>query len=186
VERVARVIAVLPKAQGSWNIDQTVDLVAQDERQQTIDSVDVEPSKVHVEIILKRAEVSKSVLLSAQMIGSPAAGYVVTGYQFQPSMVTINGTQEALRAISSITVPIQIDPELKQGFDHMVQITAPPGTSLNPADAADIHVRVDVSPISNAQATPAPATAPTPAAIPNAAPPMPPQTTPVPTGKEPL
>ena len=130
IRRVARVIAVVPKTEAAGSIDQNVDLVAQDKQWQNVDTVEIQPSRVQVHIGLRLAETTKSVLLSADVKGKPAPGFVVTNYAFRPVALTVVGTEDVLRAISSLTVPVNIDTRANHAVTLTVHPILPAGATL--------------------------------------------------------
>lgn len=144
VARVARVIAVVPKAQGAWEVnDQAVDLIAQNASEQTVDTVQIDPPRVQVHIGLRQALTSKALLLSAVMTDTPAAGCVISGYSFLPPMVTVSGTQLALANRSSLTIPVSVA-GATASFTRTVPVRLPSGLKFdNPAEQS-VRVTVEV------------------------------------------
>jgi YbbR domain-containing protein len=178
VAQVARVIAVVPRAQSAWDINQTVDLIAQNQRQQTVDTVLIEPTRVQVRLGLRRAPTTKSVLLSAEMQGAPAPGFTIAGYEFRPSMVSVTGTQEALSTRSALTVPVDVT-GARASFSRTIHVSPPSGIQYQNAADADVRVQIDVRPVGGVGAlvppvivSPSPKSpTPAPAEVPTTAPP---------------
>ncbi len=143
VARVGRIIAQVENTDNSRAVESDVLLSAQDLHKQGVDTVQIEPSRVHVSVALKKAQGAKAVLLSALMTGSPAPGYVVVGYTFSPPLVTITGTQTLLAARSSLTVPLVID-GIEASETRTVKVVPPAGLMLQNVEDSAVRVRLDV------------------------------------------
>jgi YbbR domain-containing protein len=163
VARVARAVAVVRTGQSTGDIYQQVDVIAQTQRQQPVEAVQIDPPRVQVRMVLRRAAASKAVLLSAQVEGTPAPGFAVMGYTFTPQTVTLSGTQEELAARSALAVPISVT-GLSAPTTRNVRLTLPAGLSLRNSADATVRVRIDVRPIIG----PVAPTQPTPKASPTA------------------
>ena len=142
VARVGRIIAQVAN-DNSRAVDTSVLVSAQDLRKQGVDTVQIEPARVRIVVPLKKAQGEKSVLLSALMTGSPAPGFVVVGYAFSPTMITMTGTQTLLAARSSLTVPVEID-NLSETETRLIKITPPAGLMLASPKQSTVRVRLDV------------------------------------------
>lgn len=147
VSRVARVVAIVRGGQGTGDIVQQADLIAQTESQQQVDSVEFARSRVQVRVPLRRTAASKTLLLSATLQGAPAPGFAVVGYTFDPLTVTLSGPQERLSRWSSLPVPVSVD-GLKQNTVRTVRLTLPPGLTMRDPSETLVHVHVEIQPVS--------------------------------------
>jgi YbbR domain-containing protein len=143
VERVVRVVANLNNSDGAGAVERTVPVVAQDERDQVLGGVTIEPTRVHVALTLRKAPATKSLILSAELSGTPDASVRVSGYRFSPASVTVRGEISALAALSSLSVPISVE-KLRQTTTQRLTITPPPGIEL--VGAPQVSLTIDVQP----------------------------------------
>lgn len=153
VARVGRIIAQVENTDNSRAIESDVLLSAQDLHKQGVDTVQIEPARVHVSVDLKKSQGAKSVLLSAMMTGSPAPGFVVVGYTFAPPMLTITGSQTLLASRSSLTVSLVVD-GVSQSEVRTVKIVPPAGLMLQNPEQSSVRVRLDVRRIAPSRSIP--------------------------------
>ncbi|MES2460765.1 MAG: CdaR family protein [Armatimonadota bacterium] len=156
VIRVQRVVANLDTSGAPGAISQDVELVAQDVKQEPVENVQIVPKQVRASLGLKKTPSTKTVLLSIELIGNPAPGYEISGYDFFPNVVTVSGSQELLASRSSLRVPVDVD-GLKAGTNKTVIIQPPSGLRVVGGDAA-VRLRLNVRPV--ATASPAPSATP--------------------------
>ncbi|MBC8101641.1 MAG: hypothetical protein H7Z41_03540 [Cytophagales bacterium] len=145
VGRVARVVANLDTSGTPGAINQEIELVAQDVKQQAVESVTVVPSKVRATLGLKKTPATKTVLLSADLNGTPAPGYYIAGYRFWPNTLTISGSQDLLASRSSLSVPVDVD-GIRASAARTVRVQPPSGLTVV-GTSATVHLRLDVQPI---------------------------------------
>ena len=158
VGRVWRVVANVDTSGTPGAISQDVELVAQDIKQQAIDSVQIVPNHVRVTLGLKKTPSTKTVLLSIKLNGTPDPRYEISGYSFVPNTVTISGAQEMLASQSSLVIPVDVD-GLRESTTRSVTIQPPSGLRVV-GGSATVKLRLDVKPI--ATASPAPPIKPSP------------------------
>jgi YbbR domain-containing protein len=84
-------------------------LKAQDAKEQAISNVRIEPSRVLVTLAMRKTTLRKKLLLSADIKGSPAPGYTLSGYTFTPNMIEVDGDAASLESLSAITLPVEIN-----------------------------------------------------------------------------
>lgn len=167
VEKVTRVVASLDNADEPGAIERTVDVVAQDNRDQRVEGVTIAPERVRVQLLLQKTPSSKALVLSAVLTGTPAPGYRVVGYRFSPSSASVIGDQVILEPLSAMDIPVSVE-GLSATTTRRVTLVAPNGTRLNSPNAANVTLEVRALPaISGTRApTPSPTPKPTPTATP--------------------
>jgi YbbR domain-containing protein len=151
VNKVARVVAILEDTEGAGAINRSVELVAQDKRQEVVQGVEIMPSRVQVSLGLKKTPASKSLLLSAQIVGAPAPGFALINYTFSPSAVTVSGAQEVLASRSSLEVPVEID-GIQKSETRTVVLPTLPGMTLQ--GEKSVRIRLEVRPVARPVSTP--------------------------------
>ena len=86
-----------------------VDLVPVDIDGRRVESVELDPSTVRVQIDVSTLETSRTVPIRPLVTGAPAAGFEVGTVTAEPSVVTLRGSPEVLAAIGEIlTEPISL------------------------------------------------------------------------------
>ncbi len=109
VARVVRAIATVPNDPTAIDVDQDVDVVPVDERNEPVAPVDVEPARVRIRIHVGTLAVTRSVPVQVNYTGVPAPGYSVRQAAATPVAVTIlgpAGTVGGVRAIPTGTVDL--------------------------------------------------------------------------------
>lgn len=113
-----------------------VDLVPVDVDGRRVESVELNPSTVRVQIDVSTVETSRTVPIRPLLTGAPAAGFEVGTVSADPSVVTLRGAPEVLAAIGEVlTQPISLS-----GGETTLRATGslviPDGARLaDPADA---------------------------------------------------
>lgn len=86
-----------------------VDLVPVDIDGRRVDSVELNPSTVRVDIEVSTVETSRTVAIRPLLTGAPAAGFEVGTVTADPSVVTLRGAPEVLATIGEVlTQPISL------------------------------------------------------------------------------
>jgi YbbR domain-containing protein len=86
-----------------------VDLVPVDINGRRVESVELNPSTVRVEIEVSTVETSRTVAIRPLLTGAPAAGFEVGTVTADPSVVTLRGAPEVLAVIGEVlTQPISL------------------------------------------------------------------------------
>ena len=152
VERVERVVALLNNTGSSGAVDREVPVVAQDDKQQVISSVALQPAKVRVSLTLRQAPATKTVVLSAELFGEPAAGVHLSSYQFVPSTVIVRGEPAVLSQLSALRIPVSVAGLAKTETRKLV-LPQPPGITLTGSRSAQLTLKVSL-PAPNPTPTP--------------------------------
>lgn len=140
VESVSARVAIDPTG---INVDGEVDLVALDARGDLVAPVDIEPDRVHVTIIVGRESASRSLPVTPDLSGSPAAGWSVRSVTVEPIVVTVRGPLDAVAAMTSIpTAPIALGGR-KADLTTTVDLVAPQGVEV--VDGGQVRVTVVIS-----------------------------------------
>jgi hypothetical protein len=140
VESVSARVAIDPTG---INVDGEVDLVALDARGDLVAPVDIEPDRVHVTIIVGRESASRSLPVTPDLSGSPAAGWSVRSVTVEPIVVTVRGPLDAVAAMTSIqTAPIALAGR-RADLTTTVDLVAPQGVEV--VDGGQVRVTVVIS-----------------------------------------
>jgi YbbR domain-containing protein len=87
-----------------------VPLVPVDIDGREVESVELEPATIQVEIDVRAVETSKTVPIRPVLTGSPAEGFQVNSVSVEPSVITIFGPPNAVEEITEITTePLVLD-----------------------------------------------------------------------------
>jgi YbbR domain-containing protein len=109
LRRVDRALATVRIDPSGIDCCGQVDLVPVDIDGRRVDSVDLNPSTVRVEIDVSTVETSRTVPIRPLLTGAPAAGFEVGTVTADPSVVTLRGAPEVLAAIGEVlTEPISL------------------------------------------------------------------------------
>lgn len=148
VRRVRRVVADVQNTTDRGAIDREVKVTAQDEKSRQVEGVTITPDTVRVAIDLERQPTTKTLLLSLSQQGKPAPGFELYDYALSPSLVTVRGSQDALRALSTLSVRIDVT-GIAESTTRTVTIDAPPGITIDGSD--QVRVRLEVRAIAGSQ-----------------------------------
>jgi len=103
------------------DVDQDVELVAVDDVGNAVAQVRLEPATARVTIPVFSDRLSKTLPISPQISGTPAAGFELATASVSPRFVTVEGDVDELEALLSIdTAPISVS-----GFSSSQDVDAP-------------------------------------------------------------
>jgi YbbR domain-containing protein len=109
LDRVDRALATVRIDPSGIDCCGLVDLMAVDIDGRRVESVELNPSTVRVQIDVNTVETSRTVPIRPLLIGAPAAGFEVGTVTADPSVVTLRGAPEVLSAIAEVlTEPISL------------------------------------------------------------------------------
>lgn len=109
LDRVDRALATVRIDPSGIDCCGQVDLVPVDIDGRRVESVELDPSTVRVQIDVSTLETSRTVPIRPLVTGAPAAGFEVGTVTAEPSVVTLRGSPEVLAAIGEIlTEPISL------------------------------------------------------------------------------
>ncbi|MEO8251591.1 MAG: CdaR family protein [Chloroflexota bacterium] len=128
LHRVDRALARVRIDQSGIDCCGQVDLVPVDIDGRRVESVELNPSSVRVQIDVSTVETSRTVPIRPLLTGAPAAGFEVGAVTADPSVVTLRGAPAVLAAIGEVlTEPISLS-----GSNATLRAT---GTLVMPAGA---------------------------------------------------
>lgn len=136
LRRVDRALATVRIDPSGIDCCGQVDLVPVDTDGRMVESVELNPSTVRVQIDVSTVETSRTVPIRPLLTGAPAPGFEVGTVSADPSVVTLRGPPQVLAAIAEVlTQPISLS-----GSDTTLRATGslviPDGARLaDPADA---------------------------------------------------
>ena len=151
VERVDRVVALLDNTTGAGAVEREVPVVAQDEKEQVVTTILLKPARVRVTLALRKAPATKALLLSPQLLGSPAFGVRLTDYRFTPATVTVRGETASLATLTALSVPVSVE-GLSHSETRQITLSPPPGVTIT----AEQTVRLTLTVQEGAPPSPAP------------------------------
>lgn len=144
LHRVDRALATVRIDESGIDCCGQVELVPVDIVGRRVDSVELNPSTVRVEIDVSTVETSRTVPIRPLLTGAPAAGFEVGAVTAEPSVVTLRGAPEVLAAIAEVlTEPISL-----AGADATLRapstLVMPDGARLADPAAAEPTVVVQI------------------------------------------
>jgi YbbR domain-containing protein len=131
--RVVRAVAHVQVFESGIDVRQpSVDLVPVDVDGQEVQSVELNPATVSVEIDVRAVETSKTVPIRPVLNGSPGPGNEGTSVTVEPAVVTIFGSPTALAEVTDVpTEPISIN-DATDTLKRDAALVLPDGTRTAP------------------------------------------------------
>jgi YbbR domain-containing protein len=109
VDQVTQATATIDVSGFTDNVDQSVRLVPRNDKGELIVGPTLTPALTGVTIGIQQQKFSRSVAVSPQPNGAPAAGYNIVSVSVSPPTVTISGSQSLINGTTTIpTKPIDI------------------------------------------------------------------------------
>lgn len=106
-----------------------------------VSDVTIDPPSVQATVTVNR--IGRTVSIVADIVGSPPAGYRVTGSTVSPSFVVVDGPPDALNQLILIsTAPIDVSGQTAPLSKLGVQLVMPPGIRL--VDQVTVNVQVQI------------------------------------------
>jgi YbbR domain-containing protein len=91
------------------DVDQNVELVPVDDVGDAVAQVDLDPPAARVSIPVSSDSQTRTLPVSPQVTGSPAAGFEISSVTVEPAIITVEGDIDDLEALASIdTEPISV------------------------------------------------------------------------------
>jgi YbbR domain-containing protein len=91
------------------DVDQNVELVPVDDVGDAVAQVDLDPPAARVTIPVSSDSQTRTLPVSPQVTGSPAAGFEISSVTVEPAIITVEGDLDELEALASIdTEPISV------------------------------------------------------------------------------
>lgn len=124
------------------DLAQAFRLQASDVLGRRVEGVELEPSVTNVRIPIRQVQFSRLLTVSPVLIGSPAAGYNVTGVSAEPVAVTVLGSQEALANLSVVrTRPVSLEGATADVLTT-VALDLPAGVTVSGSSNVQVTVRI--------------------------------------------
>ena len=109
LDRVDRALATVRIDPSGIDCCGQIDLIPVDIDGRRVESVELNPSTVRIDIDVSTVETSRTVPIRPLVTGAPAAGFEVGTVTAEPSVVTLRGSPEVLAAIGEVlTEPISL------------------------------------------------------------------------------
>lgn len=142
LRRVDRALATVRIDESGIDCCGQVDLVPVDIDGRRVESVELNPATVRIEIDVSTVETSRTVAIRPLLVGAPAAGFEVETVSAEPAVVTLRGAPDVLAAITEVqTEPISLAGS-KATLRPTAALVLPPGARL--ADPADAEITVAI------------------------------------------
>lgn len=146
VQRVEEAVAEVSLEGAKTSISQPFLLKPYSVGAAEVDGVSLEPSAASVEILIRQVVFYQSLAVSAQVAGTPAAGYWITGVTTDPAVVTVVGPRDVVEAIKSVkTLPVDIS-SATENAKRSVGLVLPTGVSLVEGSTVSVQVSVSATP----------------------------------------
>jgi len=155
VGSVVRLAAQADLDQTPGAVDEDFTITALDASGSPVGDVTVTPPTVHVRLDLDRAVSRKTLIVSADVVGSLAAPYRFGNIEVSPATVTAEGRPNRLAAIGTLTTrPIDVSGAAKDIVQRVAPIV-PPGLTLSPSGPITVTIHVIAPPAAAPAAPPA-------------------------------
>ncbi|MFQ6019444.1 MAG: YbbR-like domain-containing protein [Dehalococcoidia bacterium] len=119
-------------------------LRATDGRGQAVEGVVVEPGVVNILVPIRQVEVSRVMLVSPLLTGSPAEGYNLVGVTVEPPLVTVFGSAQALSDLSAVSTSEVSVADASADVVRAVALDLPEGVTL--AGGGEVRVTARIAP----------------------------------------
>ncbi|HEX7347169.1 MAG TPA: CdaR family protein [Candidatus Limnocylindrales bacterium] len=127
------------------DVDQDVELVAVDSVGDAVAQVNIEPATARIQVQIVSNEQTKTLPVSPQITGSPAAGFELGPATVQPALITVQGDADELAALDSVdTQPIAVG-GISEQRTVTVGFALPSGVTV--LDTEEVTVTINVRPV---------------------------------------
>ena len=146
VSAVTRLVAQADPDQQPGAVDEDFPIIALDATGSPVSNVTVSPPTAHVRLTLTRALARKTLLVSANIIGTLPASYRFGSIEVAPAAVEAEGKPETLAAVNTLTTqPIDVSGATKD-LVRRVEPVIPPGLTLSPRRPITVTIHVIAPP----------------------------------------
>ena len=143
---VSQVVAAVAKVRidpSGIQIDQEVDLVAVDARNQVVTQVHLEPSSVRVRILVGTQLQNRSLPVNPVVTGTPANGFELSAIEVAPLVVSLEGDADTLAALTKIdTQPLSVT-GASTDVSQTVGLVLPDGVEVLGSSSIRITAHID-------------------------------------------
>jgi YbbR domain-containing protein len=149
VRKVDRVEARIQLDPSGLDFDRDVTLIPVDVLRETISPIDVEPTTARVHVLVFTNGQTRSIPVVANVTGSPAPGFEVSGVAVSPLVLPIEGDQDDLVALAHLdTEPISVNGATTT-IDRKVKIVLPPG--VRAVAGSEVQVTITLRPVTGSR-----------------------------------
>jgi YbbR domain-containing protein len=141
----ARTVANIAQLRASYVA--TLNLTPVDASNQPVEGVQVQPATVTVTIPINPVVGLRLVPVSPVIIGTPAPGFVVTGINVEPPLITLTGSSGPLDTISFLATEAIDIADARETVVRIVPLVVPAGTSPAQNEPNAVRVTVQITPI---------------------------------------
>ena len=130
---VSQVVAAVARVRidpAAIQIDQEVDLVAIDARNQVVTQVHLDPSSVHVKILVGTQLQNRSLPVNPVVIGTPAVGFELSAIEVDPLVVSLEGDATCWRPDQGSTRSPSRSPAPPPTSSQTVGLVLPDGVQV--------------------------------------------------------
>jgi YbbR domain-containing protein len=146
VGSVVRLVAQADPDQTPGAVDEDFTLAALDAAGSPVGDVTVTPPTAHVRLDLARALSRKTLIVSADVVGTLAAPYRFGNIEVSPATVIAEGRPSRLASVETLTTrPIDVSGATKDIVQRVAPII-PPGTTLFPPGPITVTIHVIAPP----------------------------------------
>lgn len=124
-------------------ISQSLRLVARGAGGGEIRGVTIAPPNVRIEVDIEQTVLTDTVPLDVELLGEPAPGYRVVGYQIQPRFYEIEGTFDVLQTIDTLSLGQVLLDGARANLTVARSPSLPPGVSAVSEEAVDVIVSIE-------------------------------------------
>ncbi len=147
VSSVVRVVAQADPDQSPGGVDEDFTLAALDAAGSPVGDVSVTPPTAHVRLDLVQALSRKTLIVSADVVGTLAAPYRFGNIQVSPATITAEGRPAQLAAIGTLTTqPVNVSGATGDVVRRVTPLV-PPGLTLLPPGPITVTVHVIAPPV---------------------------------------
>ena len=145
---VSQVVAAVARVRidpAAIQIDQQVDLVAIDARNEVVTHVKLDPSSVHVKILVGTQLQNRSLPVNPVVIGTPAVGFELSSIEVDPLVISLEGDAATLAALTRIdTAPLSVT-GASSDVAQTVKLVLPDGVQTLGSDTIRITAHIDAA-----------------------------------------
>ena len=143
---VSQVVAAVAKVRidpAAIQIDQEVDLVAIDARNEVVTHVALDPTSVHVKILVGTQLQNRSLPVNPVVVGTPATGFELSAIDVDPLVVSLEGDAATLAALTRIdTEPLSVT-GASSDVAQTVKLVLPDGVQVLGSDTIRLTAHID-------------------------------------------
>jgi YbbR domain-containing protein len=142
VRRVDRAEARIQLDPEGIDFDRDVELIAVDALGNELAQVEVEPTAVHVNVVILADKQTRSLPVTPNITGAPAPGFELATVAVQPLVVSVEGDADQLAGLRSVTTaPISLN-GATSNLSTTVALALPPGVLAYDAESVRVTITV--------------------------------------------